>query len=155
MRMVRGRTAVVSLGIAAAALVSAPTAAMAEHRTFSNAAVAVDFGFRGIPRTLPAGTYDTRFINIGQAPHVLVNINLGQSCGDLTEAELIEVFDKGEEAFGENCPDASFGGQVFAFGGERARDTFTLTPGRNVFACFVGRHYARGMISFTNVINVG
>ena len=155
MRFVRGRKAVVALGVAAVALVSAPQTAMAQHRTFNYAAVAVDFAFRGIPGLLPAGTYDTRFINIGQAPHVMVNINLGQSCGDLTQGQLIDVFDEGEEAFFENCPDATFGGEVFAFGGEEARDTFTLTPGRNVFVCFVGRHYAFGMISFTNVINVG
>ncbi len=155
MRLVRGRKAVVALGIAAAALVSAPQSAMAQHRTYNYAAVAVDFGFRGIPSLLPAGTYDTRFFNIGQAPHVIVNINLGQSCGSLTTNQLIAVFDEGEEAFAENCPDATFGGQIFAEGGQQARDTMTLTPGRNVFVCFVGRHYALGMISSTNVINVG
>ena len=155
MRFVRSRKAVVALGIAAVALVSAPQSAMAQHRTYPYAAVAVDFAFRGVPSLLPAGNYDTRFFNFGQAPHVMVNINLGQSCGGLTQSQLIAVFDEGEEAFAENCPDATFGGQVFAFGGEQARDTFTLTPGRNVFVCFVGRHYALGMISFTNVINVG
>lgn len=155
MRFVRGRKAVVALGIAAVALVGAPQTAMAQHRTFNYAAVAVDFAFRGIPGLLPAGDYDTRFINIGQAPHVMVAINLGQSCKNLTQAQLIAVFDEGEEAFGENCPDASFGGEIFAFGGEEAQGTFTLTPGRNVFVCFVGRHYAFGMISSTNVINVG
>jgi len=155
MGFVRGRKAVIALGIAAAALVSAPQTAIAQHWTFGYAVAAEDFAFRGVPGLLPAGSFDTRFINIGRAPHVIAAINLGQSCGGLDFDELVAVFDEGEDAFGRNCPDASFGGEIFALGGKEARDTLTLTPGRNVFVCFVGRHYARGMMSFVNVINVG
>ena len=155
MGFVRGRKAVIALGIASAALVSAPSTAVAQHRTFSYAVIAEEFRFRGIPSSLPAGTYDTRLYNIGHAPHVIAAINLGESCGSLSNAELIAVFDQGQEAFGENCPDASFGGEIFALGGGRARDNLTLTPGRNVFVCFVNRHYALGMISSTTVLNIG
>ena len=155
MRSVRGRKAFIALSIAAAAVVSAPQTAMAEHRAFNYAVVARDFRFVGIPRLMPAGTYDTRFINIGHAPHVIVPINLGEECADLTTAELIEAFDLGEVDFFTVCPSATVGGEVFAFGGEQARGTLSLTPGRTVFACFVNRHYALGMISSTNVINIG
>lgn len=144
-----------AVGIAAAAMVSAPQAAVAQHRTFNYAVVAVDFAFRGIPGVLPNGTYNTNFINLGHAPHVIVPINLGPECADLTRAELIAAFDLGEEGFFEMCPDASVGGEAFAFGGERAKAPLTLTPGRTVFACFVNRHYALGMISETTVINIG
>jgi len=155
MGFVRGRKAVVALGIAVAALVSAPQTAVAQHWAFGYAVVAEEFAFRGVPDLLPAGSYDTLFINIGRAPHVIAAINLGQSCGGLDQEELVAVFDAGEENFFGHCPDASFGGEIFAVGGRQAQDTLTLRPGRNVFVCFVGRHYARGMMSFVNVINVG
>jgi hypothetical protein len=154
-RRLFGKRSLVAVGIAAAALVSAPQAALSDHRAFRTAIVAQDFAFRGIPAVLPAGTYDTRFLNIGQAPHVVVAINLGASCAGLTEAELVELFDGPEEAAFEHCPDISIGGDIFTPGGTRAQGSLVLTPGRNVFVCFVGRHYAQGMMSFTNVINVG
>lgn len=140
----------------AAAMLSVPEAALAEHRTYNYGVVAVDFAFRGIPRVLPEGTYDTRFINIGQAPHVIVPVNLGTVCANLTRAELIDAFDLGPVGFFERCDDASVVGDgIFALGGERARGSLTLTPGRTVFACFVGNHYRFGMMSETQVLSVG
>ncbi len=149
------RKPIVAIGVAVAALVSAPEAAFAAHRTFPYAIVAQDFSFRGIPSSLPAGTYDTQFYNIGRAPHVVVAINLGTECAGLNTEELIALFDLPEEEAFEQCPDVSIGGDIFAFGGQRDSGSLILTPGRNVFVCFVNRHYARGMISSVNVVNVG
>jgi len=151
------KRALAALGIGASALLAAPNTAVAQHRTFNSAVVAQDFVFRGIPRLLPAGTYETRLLNLGQAPHVIVAINLGASCGGLSTAELINLFDQVEDeaTFLAQCPDGSVGGDIFALPGEQARGPLALTPGRNVFVCFVGRHYALGMISSTQVINIG
>ena len=150
-----GRKAVIAVGVAAAALVSAPQAAFSQHRTFNTTILAEEFRFRAIPSVLPEGTYNTRFWNLGRAPHVVVAINLGSECSGLSEAELIDLFDAGEEATFEACPGINVGGEIFAPGGQRAQGPLVLTPGRNVFVCFVNRHYALGMISSTNVISVG
>jgi hypothetical protein len=130
--------------------------------------VARDFQFLGVPGRLPAGTYDTRFINISrEEAHEFVAVNLGPTCSStVTSVEagqaLIEnvgqqAGDGDPEPFLEAaCPGASLGGGVFAEPGGRDRGDITLTPGRTLYFCGVPDedgtpHFDLGMIGFINV----
>ncbi len=140
--------------VAAGAMVAAPQGALASHRTYDYAVAAADFRFVGVPSRLPTADYDTHFINIGHAPHVVVALHLGPECQDLTTAEAIAIFDLGEEGAFEACPGLSVNGEAFAFGGARSQGTLTVKPGQNWFVCFVDDHYQLGMLKAVQGISV-
>jgi hypothetical protein len=130
--------------------------------------VARDFQFLGVPGRLPAGTYDTRFINISRdEAHEFVAVNLGPSCsGTVTSVGAAQALienvgqqagDGDPEPFLEAaCPGASFGGAAFAESRGRDREDITMTPGRTLYFCGVPDedgtpHFDLGMIGFINV----
>jgi plastocyanin len=77
---------------------------------------ASEMALSGLPETLPAGTIEVVFDNVGEAPHDLVVEELG-------DEQVIPTID----------------------GGESQTGTVTLEPGTYTFYCAVGNHRGMGM----------
>lgn len=154
-----GRLRTAKVAVAAAVtigtLIGGPQAALASHRVINYLVLARDFRFIGVPSALPTADYDTRFINLGQAPHVVVAVNLGPECQGLSKSEAIALFDLGEEEVFEACPGAAVNGEAFALPGSTAHGTLTVTEGQNWFVCFVNAHYRLGMLNSVRGIAIG
>ncbi len=171
MRSKRSLTArVVALGAALVSLlfVVAPQPSMAGPGKLPLAVVAKDYRFLGVPSSLPAGTYDTRFFNISDDEfHVLVALNLGPRCSGFPDQRVINLIDRlsaiedeeaGEAAFAKACPGGSFGAVAAPPGGQDRQD-LTFTPGRVYYFCPVPTeegtpHADLGMRGFINVRSV-
>lgn len=156
------RTRTVRMAVAAAVgigvLAGAPQVAVAAEYRY--AVVARDFRFQGVPSTLLAADYNTRFYNVGIRPHVVVAVNLGAGCQGLTLAQVMDLFDLPEEEVFGQCPNASVNGDVFAPPGQQSQGTLRVTSGQNWFVCFVSTpqgvpHYRLGMINEVRGISVG
>ena len=138
------------------AMLVAPQAAVAA--TYNFAIGAVDYRFVGMPSTLPAGDYDTQFINgSAREPHEAIAFNLGPECANLSRAQVIALLDAPQEDAFDQCPNLAFEGAAFAPPLGRDRSTYSLTPGRTMWVCFIPTpegipHYKLGMLSFTNVV---
>lgn len=125
------------------------------------ASVAINYRFLGIPDRLAAGEYDTRFINASRdQAHEMIGFNLGPECAHLSRAAILELLSGPEEAAVATCPnfasEQGFAGAAFAPPRGRDRTTFTLTPGRAIFVCFLDTpdgvpHFLKGMLAVSNV----
>ncbi len=158
-----GRSWTVRLGFSAAVVVSAlgmsalPSSAHTVKRPL--AVVAKNFRFLGVPRSLPAGQYDVRFLNISPDEHELVAFNLGPVCSRTitTAAQARALLDSGQDP-DVVCPGNNFEGYASAGPGGTDREDFTLSPGRTLYFCGVPEngvpHFDLGMIGFINVFAV-
>jgi uncharacterized cupredoxin-like copper-binding protein len=88
---------------------------------------AVEYGYQGMPATLPAGRVRILLENAGQEPH---EFGLVRITGDQTVEELLQLRNRAEQ-FIENV------GNAFARPGRSDALTRTLEPGRYGYACFV------------------
>jgi hypothetical protein len=157
-----GRSWTVRLGVSAAVVASAlgmsalPTSATTVKRPL--AVVAKSFRFLGVPRWLPAGQYDVRFLNISPDDHEFVAVNLGPVCSRTVTSVAQAVAVLNSQDPDVVCPGNSFEGAAFAGPGGRDREAFTFTPGRTLYFCGVPEngvpHYDLGMIGFINVFAV-
>jgi len=142
----------------AATMVAAPQTSFAA--TYSLGIRALDYRFSGIPSELQPGDYDTRFINSSRSePHEAIALNLGPECANLSRAQVIALLEGSEEEAFARCPSLGFSGAAFALPRGSDRTTFSLTPGRTMFVCFIPTprgtpHFKLGMLSFTNVRGV-
>lgn len=160
-RAVVGRV-VAATALAASVLTLAPSGASAA-RTFPLGVVARDYYFQGVPSRLPAGSYNMRFYNVGNEPHVLVAVNLGPACSEsvATTDDAISFLAnlESEEDFQDACPGGSLAGDVFAPPGGSASGPVSLTPGRTLVFCPIPDemgtpHYELGMINFIDVFGL-
>ena len=156
MRISRSRRLLVASCLAAgAALVVAPQGAVAATR--SMASVAINYRFLGIPDRLAAGEYDTRFVNASRdQPHEMIGFNLGPECAGMTRAQIVDLLMAPEDEAGKICPSFEFAGAAFAPPRGRDRSTYSLTPGRSIFVCFLDTpdgvpHFLKGMLAVTDV----
>lgn len=164
-RSVATRTVAVSAVLVSLFLLAVPQPLMAATRKLPLAVVAQDYRFLGVPSTLPAGTYDTRFLNLGDEFHVMVALNLGPVCSNFSDGSILRLIDEvgstedPEAAFGAACPGGNLAGDPAAPPGGRDRQDVTLTPGRAYYFCPVPTedgvpHYKLGMDGFVNVRSV-
>lgn len=154
----------VALAVAGSALaLSVGPAGAAGNRSVT--VVARNFRFDGIPRYLPAGTYDLRFFNASRTDeHEFVGFNLGPACSAriTTVAQLRELIRQIEQSpdpeaeFNRQCPGNSFAGAAYAPPLARDSQSLTLEPGRMAYLCFIPEpdgtpHYELGMIGLVQV----
>lgn len=154
----------VALAVAGSALaLSVGPAAAAGNRSVT--VVARDFRFDGVPRYLPAGTYDLRFFNASRTDeHEFVGFNLGPDCSAriTTLAQLRRLAQQvnqspdPEAEFNRQCPGNSFAGAAYAPPLARDSQSLTLERGRLAYFCFIPEpdgtpHYELGMIGLAQV----
>lgn len=103
---------------------------------------AVDYGFQGLPATVPAGATSFRLTNDGEAAHEMFMARLGEG------VDLDELLASEEEPSPEEAEDV---GSTFAAPGEDAYlNVEDLSPGTYAVVCFIpgpeGKsHYELGM----------
>jgi len=152
----------VAAAVAASVLTFVPQASYAASRPFPLGIAARDYSFQGVPSRLPAGSYDLRFVNVGDEFHVFVAVNLGPTCSatittrEAALAFLATIEDQDPETL---CPGSSLAGDVAAPPGGRSSGLMTVTPGRTLYFCPIPTedgtpHAELGMIGFINVFGL-
>jgi hypothetical protein len=111
---------------------------------------AVDYGFEGIPASLPAGTAKIKFANgAPKEQHEIAIVRLLPGNEDMDPVKLFEMSDKKAAKYAD-LDTATF---AFARPGETTYTVTELEPGTYVYGCFIpvggkkhgAPHYMKGM----------